>query len=328
MKAEIFATIPQYVSLYRADRGSDLNAYIDCLQMCISNNSLDALHEELDDMISECEHESLACYKQTIQDTIIREYGLAKDQAHFLVFDTYGDEIDEALLERNSSDAIGDLLGNTGKFSCFMDTSLAVESASCGWTEEEQNTWLVKIKGTLKITSPQWDDAIRLMLPQAGYGGRLVVYFHNSVKELLTPDGQDWQTAHFADPAIAIIDVLNGSGDHTHLEGHTFSIPFTRANLFIDRYFKYNYVDEVCGMCPDWCKNSKATFSFDSVSERTGTVSSLGAQALLDRQYAETFKKGSCTLLDMDIRRHRDVYYIHDFPCGRKCPHCGTFRID
>ncbi|MDR1898246.1 MAG: hypothetical protein LBR10_15825, partial [Prevotellaceae bacterium] len=172
MKAKILATIPQYVSLYEADRGSDLKAYTDCLQMCISNNSLDALHEELDDMISAYEHESLNYYKRTIQDAIIREYGLEEDQAHSLVFETYEDEIDEALLARNSSDAIGDLLANTGKFSCFLDTGLAVESGSCGWTGDEQNAWIEKVKGTLKITSAQWDDAIRLMLLQVGYGGQ------------------------------------------------------------------------------------------------------------------------------------------------------------
>ena len=43
-----------------------------------------------------------------------------------------------------------------------------------------------------------------------------------------------------------------------------------------------------------------------------------------DRVYAS----GGCTAGDMNMLRHRDVYYINNYPCGNKCPHCGTFWID
>ena len=47
-----------------------------------------------------------------------------------------------------------------------------------------------------------------------------------------------------------------------------------------------------------------------------------------EAEYVKTFRKGGCTAGDINISRHRDVYYINDYPCGHKCPHCGTFWVD
>jgi hypothetical protein len=102
-----------------------------------------------------------------------------------------------------------------------------------------------------------------------------------------------------------------------------------RNNLFIDKYFKYNYVTKVCGMSEDWCKDSIAEFSFEPVRVNKKSITSpLAAEALQDREYTLIFSQGKCTFGDMDINRHRDTFYINDFPCGTKCPHCGTFWID
>jgi hypothetical protein len=166
------------------------------------------------------------------------------------------------------------------------------------------------------------------MLSQASYGGQLVVYFYESADSLITDSEKDWQSVSFTNPAIAIINTGNGSGDHCHLEGHTFSMAFVRENMFIDKYFKYNYVDAVCGMVRDWCEDSKVRFSYEKTAGRKSAASPLAAEALQDRKYAETYRKGGCTTGDMDIHRHRNVSYINDFPCGNRCPHCGTFWID
>jgi hypothetical protein len=166
------------------------------------------------------------------------------------------------------------------------------------------------------------------MLSQASYGGRLVVYFYEKVENLINESEKDWQSISFTNPAVAIINTYNGSGDHTELNGHNFSLPFVRENLFIDQYFKYSYVSAVCGMSQDWCKDSKAVFSFEKIKEKRSRLSPLAGQAIQDRKYAEIYRQGKCTSGDMDITRHRDVYYRNDFPCGNKCPHCGTFWID
>jgi hypothetical protein len=325
---QVLELIPKYVSLYYMGRGDDLRNYIDQLQECVAANSLDILYDELNDSISEYESEQLRWYMEELQKNIAGKYDLEEDFAYQLVFETYEDEIKTLLCERNDSDAIGDLLKNTDKFSLFIDTGLEIEDDSYRWTRSEQTQWLKKIKRKLKITSGQWDKDIRVMLSQASYGGQLVVYFYDSIDTLLCEEEKDWKSATFTNPAIAIIDTGNGSGDHTHLEGHSLSLPFVRENLFIDKYFKYNYVSEVCGMYQDWCEDSKASFSFDSLTGKKSAVSPLAAQALQDRKYKETYQKGGCTAGDMDITRHRGVYYINNFPCGNKCPHCGTFWID
>jgi hypothetical protein len=81
-------------------------------------------------------------------------------------------------------------------------------------------------------------------------------------------------------------------------------------------------------MSQDWCKDTVATFSFDAAKGKKSASSPLAAEALQDRKYARIYRQGKCTFGDMDIRRHRNVYYRNDFPCGNKCPHCGTFWID
>ncbi|KAA6302835.1 MAG: hypothetical protein EZS26_001005 [Candidatus Ordinivivax streblomastigis] len=326
--SQLLELLPTYVSLFYVDYRDDLRDHIDGLQSCVSCNSLDKIYEEVSDAYLESELESLKSYKKELQNDVETKYGLYEETAYRLVFETYSDEIEGALYERDNSDVVKDLLKNTGDFSIFIDTGLEIEDGSYRWERSEQTQWLRKIKRKLKITSSQWDNNIRLMLSQASYGGNLVVYLYDSVQNMLTDNEKDWESVSFTNPAIAIINTACGSGDHTHLKGHTFSMPFVRANLFIDKYFKYNYVSAVCDMTQDWCEDSIAVFSYDSVKGKKSTISPLADQALQDRKYAEIFKKGGCTFGDMDMTRHRDIYYINDFPCGSKCPHCGTFWID
>jgi hypothetical protein len=325
---QILELLPASVDLYEIDRSEDLSNQVDLLQECVTTNSLDKLYEKVDDLFGDRECESLHYYKTNLETDLVKKCDLEKEAACELVFETCQEKIDDCLYDRNSSNAIDDLLKNTGKFSIFMDVGLQIKEDSYAWTRSEQTAWMKKIKNRLKIKSNQWDDDIRMMLSQAGYGGRLVVYFYESIDKLINEEVNDWKSITVTNPAVAIINTENGSGDHIHMNEYTVLIPFERKNLFIDRYFKYNYVDAVCGMVKNWCENSQAVFSSTSVRRRKSEISPLAAQALQDRKYAEIFKNGSCSLSDMDITRHRDVYYINNFPCGNKCPHCGTFWID
>jgi hypothetical protein len=325
---QILELLPAYVGLCHVDYNDNLNHSIDLLQTCMASNSLDKLHEEMFDVYADNEAEALNEYKKELQNNIESQYGMDEDDACRLVFETYENEIEAKLWEKDDSDVVGDLLKNTGRFSVFIDTGLEIEDGSWAWMRSEQTAWMQKIKRRLKITASTWDRDIRAMLSEASYGGQLVVYFHDSVQNILTDSDKDWQSVTFTNPAVAIINTGCGSGDHCHLEGHTFTMAFVRENLFIDKYFKYNYVSEVCGMNQDWCRDSKARFSYEKTARRKNATSSLAAQAAQDRKYAETYRNGGCSFGDMDIQRHRDVHYINNFPCGNKCPHCGTFWID
>jgi hypothetical protein len=324
----ILEMLPLSVSLCDIGRNDDLSNYMDTLQECVADNSLDKLSEALNDTIWECERESFRYYMRELQNEIAVTYSLAEEAAYGFVFETYAEEIKGMLYERDGSDFVGGLLRNTNKVSLFIDTGLTIGDYSYRWTRSEQTEWLKKIKRTLKITSAKWDDAIRSMLDDASYGGQLVVYFYDAAGKLFCEGGKDWKSVTFIHPTIAIINTGNGSGGDTHLNGHQVTLPFSRTNLFIDKSFKYNYVTEVCGMRQDWCKKTEVRFSFEPVAQRKRRVSPLAAQALRDREYVEKYKKGSCTHGDMDITRHRDVHYVNQFPCGNKCPHCNTFWID
>ena len=326
--SQIAELLPAYVSLCCVDSGENLSGRVDELQQCISENCWDRLYESLDDSLYEHRRDSLEYYKHELKQDIMSKFELDTDNAEKLVYDTFQDRIEEILYDSDESNAVKDLLNNTGKFSLFIDTGLQIEEGSWNWKRSKQTEWLKKIKRKLKIESNEWDKKIRLILTQASNGGQLVVYFYESVENLITDDTKDWKSVSFTNPVIAIIDTYHGSGDHTFLQGHSFTTSFSRENLFIDKYFKYNYVAEVCGMSQDWCKDVFTKFSFDPVKGRKSAPSPLAAEALQDREYAMIYRQGKCSLGDMDIKRHRDTYYINDFPCGVKCPHCGTFWID
>jgi hypothetical protein len=326
---QIVALLPNYVSLCYVDYNENLSRNIDSLQVCISENSWDKLCEELDEYLCESQQANLDSYKNELKNDIIFKFNVDDEEAYDLVCNKYRNEIEDTLYERDSSNAVKDLLRNTNKFSCFIDMGLHIEEGSWQWERSEQTHRLKKIKRKLNIESNKWDNDIRLMLSQASYGGQLVIYFYESVENLVTDDAKkNWKSVIFTNPAIAIINTAEGSGDHTHLQGHKFTISFNRKNLFIDRYFKYNYVSAVCGMSQDWCEKAVVKFSFDSIRGRKSVLSPLAAEALKDREYDLIYKQGKCTFGDMDSRRHRDVYYRNDYPCGNKCPHCGTFWID
>ena len=327
--SRITKLLPTCISLCYIDYRESLSGHIDSLQECLSENCWDKLYEELDDYLCESQQAGLASYKSDLKQDLMFKFNVDEDRAYELVYETFGDEIDDFLVQKDSSDAIRDLLKNTRKFSFFIDTGLEIEYGSWRWTGSEQTGWLKKVKRRLNMESNRWDDDIRRMLSGASYGGRLVVFFYGSVEDLITDEaGKDWKSVVFTNPVVAIINTDCGSGDHIYLTGYSFTAAFNRKNLFIDLYFKYNYTKAVCGMINDWCRDSIVKFSFVSTRRRKSAPSPLASNERQDRELTLIYRQGKCTSGDMDIKRHRDVYYINDFPCGSVCPHCGTFWID
>jgi hypothetical protein len=325
---QIEELLPNYVCLHYVDYRDNLNGQVDLLQSCITDNSLDKVAEFVYDAFIDSEEDAMGQYMQRLRDDVVGSFDLDKNEADRLVFETYEDEIRDMLYNKNNSDPVKDLMRNTDAFSIFLDTGLEIDTGSWQWTKKEQTSWLNKIKRKFKINTTQWDKNIRMMLSQASYGGQLVVYFYETADSLITGTDKEWKSVSFTNPAIAIINTCNGSGNHTHLKGHTFSLPFVRENIFIDKYFKYNYVSRVCDMSQDWCEDSQASFSIEKIRGKKSAVSPLVEQALEDRKFAENYRKGSCSFYDSDITRHRDVYYRNDYPCGDICPHCGRVWVD
>lgn len=127
---------------------------------------------------------------------------------------------------------------------------------------------------------------------------------------------------------VGIINTDNGSGDSCYLPNTKCTFKFNRNNLFIDKLDHYSYVHDVCGMTRDWCDDTGYEFSFEKIKGRVIPNSDNFKARTKQDNYDKFYKSGSCSFGDMDITRHKNVKYINDYPCGNKCPSCGTFWID
>ena len=155
------------------------------------------------------------------------------------------------------------------------------------------------------------------------------IYFSLDLEDALTdsPDSDFKQIQFKGRYAIAVYH-SNGSGDFEYMEiDRTF--PFTRDNLFTSDADSYS-IESCFGMCSDWLdKTTSPVMSVEPLRRKAKiTKSKSAAIHAREAEYKRVFKAGGCTAGDMDINRHRDVSYSNDFPCGSRCPHCGTFWID
>ncbi|GEM_PF-2430040 len=223
---------------------------------------------------------------------------------------------------------IRDLIKNTHDQVFFYDTG--TECSGDGNTGAQYRLDRYKIKKTLSITGEKYDKTIGDMQCNASYGGRLVVYFYIGIDALLDMlQNENANTIKFVNASVAIIDTCGGSGSDAFLHKHTFSLPFIRENLFFERSVHYNYTYEVCGMSSDWCDSTLPEVLFvEGTAPINVTVSPINAQLGEQAKFDATFRSGKCTFGDMDIKRHRNVNYDNNFPCGNRCRDCSTFWID
>ena len=320
---EILDLLPRHTSLYYVDYRDDLSGSLDKVQACITNQDWEALDDIVFDWDNwECYNEYLNQLRHDIQ----RNYDVDGDVADEWM-EEYDDWIRDAIYERDDSTPIDDLLRNTGDEDVFYDTGYYVESESWSWDEKRMREELRDIKKHLGLKGKEHDADINMMIRQASYGGRLVIYFESDMKELICIDSK-FNAIEFRDFTLAIIDNSNGSGDHCHLKGARTVLPLDPTNFFIDRCISYSYVHEVCGMCKGWCNGT--AFSFLTLKKVKGELkpstinNHIKREAMLDK----VFKAGGCTFGDMKYTRHRNKEYRNDFPCGTKCLSCGTFWID
>lgn len=215
-----------------------------------------------------------------------------------------------------------ELIRKTGEQVFFYDTGLYMHGY--GERDSVYKNDVRRIKKKLGITTKGYDETILLMILQASYGGQLVVYFTSSLLDLINEDKHP--SMSFSDMNIAIINTSNGSGDHCFVKGD-FIAPFDREKLFLDKAIKYNYTYNVCGLSSDWCDSTYWEYSNIKV-RKNNTKSTIQLINEYDAKCDNVFKEGKCTFGDMDFKRHRDVFYRNEYPCGHKCPHCGTFWID
>ena len=319
---QVVELLPSRVSLIYVDYNDSLDGHEEKIQECIHKRNFDSLVELVDDSFMEAEWAGLDYVLKELKDDIERAFDIEDAQ---YILDDYEDEIRDAIYDRCDDDTVGDLLRNTGSIIAHYDTGYEVPGDSWSWSEAQVRLERIKIKKHLSIHHSDFDDDMDMMIRQASYGGQVLVYFKMDPKDFI--DIEDGiKSIEFSDAWIGIVDHCNGSGDVMHLPKHTFTLPYNQENVFLEKTIKYNWTYSIAGMVSNWCDDTVYNFH----TEEVGEIERSRANDLLEKekQYNATFKAGGCTPGDMDIRRHRNVVYSNDFPCGNRCKDCGTFWID
>jgi len=230
-------------------------------------------------------------------------------------------EIEDELYKRDDSTPIKDLLRNTADPVMFYELNFDIS-----WSDNiDENT--EEIRKFLNLPKDKYNKELYELVVNAYYGGNLVIYFRDDPQKMI--ETSEFNTIEFKNPTIALIDLWNGSGSDTKLMDFTITLPYDPKKVFIDKLIKYNYTYEVCGMTSAWCDSTQVKFLKVENQKPPSTEKTATQQHLeIEKQYNETFKAGSCTYGDMDMKRHRDTFYLNEYPCGTHCPHCNMFWID
>lgn len=315
--------VPQSVSLYYVDYRENLDEHEELQENCIRQNDLMPLTEEVLEWYMEQEANNWNQLLDEIRKKMEKDGKLHEYEEH-------QEEMGDLFYERSDTDPTEELIRNSRPTNMFFSLGVEIEGSADGTSTHEESNAIScnKIRRALKLKKGQFEEQLTELVDNATYGGELRIYFNAMFDELITSDKEsDFKTIRFhGDVIVAIADSHNGSGYHVELP-LDITLPFNRDNLFVDSQVHYSYADEICGMCNDWCDSTKWQTGMIAVkaSIRKSTMS--GHQEK-EARYEKTFREGGCTFGDMNYNRHRNTFYINSFPCGNKCPHCGTFWID
>lgn len=315
--------VPHSVSLYHVDYRENLDSHEDLQEQCIRRNSLAPLEEQIREWYADLEHDNL----QGCLSDIRKEMEADGKSTEYV---RHEEKIKDLLYERNNTDLAEELIENSAVTTMFYSLGVEAEGYVYGGCRhgESETVSLRKIRWVLKLKEGQFTDELHELLANAPYGGELRIYFNAIFSRLITGDtGNDFKRIRFYGGVIvAIADSRNGSGHHVRLQTDI-TLPFCRDNLFVDSQVHYSYANEICGMLNSWCDSTRWETGMEPL-ESTLQKSRINEYQKQEALYEKRFREGGCTLGDMNHKRHRNTFYINSFPCGTKCPHCGTFWID
>lgn len=328
---QVIELLPKHISLTYVDRNDNLDNRFDELQTCLSQGSFEHINCLVDEWYWEQIEDNKRLIFSELKTSLIDKYDIKKKKAKKLV-KKFKEEITNAIYDNWNDDTLECLLNNTSDMIMHYETGYEMKSESWKWTDKEVKAERIKIKKHLAIpksyTKP--NDAIEMMIRQATYGGSLLIYFNikNSfidfVRELEVA-----KTIVFKNYMFGIVDYFNGSGDvmSESISKYPATFELVRENIFFEQSIKYNWTYSIAGMCRDWADNTDVKFKQEE-SKNKVELSAQASRQIQEEEYNKTFKRGACTHMDMDIKRHRNVTYINNYPCGNKCTDCGTFWID
>lgn len=315
--------VPQSVSLYYVDYRENLDEHEELQEKCIRQNDLVPLTEQVLEWYMEQEANNWNQLLDEIRKKMERDGKLHEYEEHL-------EEMGDLFYERNDTDPTDGLIRNSRPTNMFYSLGVIIEGYADGTSNREESNAISynKIRRALKLKKGQFDEQLAELVDNATYGGELRIYFNAMFDDLLTSNKKrDFKTIRFhGDVIVAVADSHNGSGYHVELP-LDITLPFNRDNLFVDSQVHYSYANEICGMCNDWCDSTKWQTGMEPVKASIPKCT-MSEHQEKEARYEKTFREGGCTFGDMNYNRHRDTYYVNSFPCGNKCPHCGTFWID
>lgn len=306
------------ICLFYADYRDNFDGHEKLINSCIRKNDFSDMYELVDESVMD----AIDCAAAQEMESIVEK--MKEDGINPDIIDE--DEILEYLKENDSSDPFKQIMNNTSDMVFFY--SLGEEFVE-PWDADDTLESMNRIKKLFNISSDEYDEYIENFIHQA-WNGELRVYFRYPF-EVFTGDLDKYKTITFnGKVAIAIVNSLEGSGDHIFLEikqENKVSFPFKKENLFVDKAVHYSYTYEVCGMYPSWCEDTVMELSEEDIDKKIET-SQTGAHVEREAEFQRVFDAGGCSAGDINFKRHRGIKYDNGFPAGWRCPHCGQFWID
>ena len=247
--------------------------------------------------------------------------------------DEISDEVEDAmrewLYEHDTSDAVRQLLKNTGAKLCYIETPDYAEqnaaiNTGCDPADARR---IIRKYGK---TAEQKKEVARVLGEQF-YGAPVSFYFYADVEDLYNVlQREQSKYIEVIGAYIGTVDRVQGSnwlGDNA-----LFTISVDRKR-FMDSF----YLDQADGNGYGWeriCGGSSyedcQVNGMDKV--RAGSIrikaETSEAQKREQKLAAHWKKTGECTAGDMNTSRHASAPYRNDYPAGNKCEKCGTFWID
>lgn len=305
-------------NLIYIDYKDNLDEQMDAMQNSIINGNFDNFDEKIDnwywDSVNDSINEEIYELKKQLKNN-----GYSLDN-----FEDFEDVIYDIICGRDNSNPLPTLIKNTSKTPIFFSLNMYIDEDL-----DSIKRTLNKIKKILNIpfNNKEYDKDILYLLNNRCYGGHLGIFAIPDYEDLLMNKPMKFG----GDIRLAIVNYDNGSGWHTILENFETPYYIFNKNIFIDETFKYNFSFAVCDMYSDWCKDCELITDQPNESDKIINIKPnerLVSFIKNNAEYDKIFKEGRCSFGDMNIKRHRNVEYINEYPCGSLCKDCGTFWID
>ena len=275
--------------------------------------NLEPLYEDgISVSIDEERWESASEIAKNVVEKMIED-GVPEDEANEMM-----NEIIYEIEDRDKSNPYMELAKRT-EVTFFMSLGTEISEA---WSKSDEELD-EEVREAMEFFGTDNEDTKKGLSELFGEaGGILRIYFTANLEDLLNENIKSIKLNGYCN--VGVVNPYEGSGDVEEIMFNNVLIPFKRENLFVDKAEKWGW-HEIAGVYDGWAQPVEFT---EEETDKELCEAPEEERNELERKYEEKFRNGGCTFGDMDMKRHRHVEYINEYPCGWKCKDCGTFWID